>query len=355
MIYFHNYQECFINEWPDHPIEGNKLVIYKVESQRKIYHLNILAYGYLSAARIIVEKLIATNSIGAGDDNLVFPILNLCINSLEFSLKNLIYKLVEHSMCNTCSDIILENTKYTKALKSHDLSFLTEVANTMLPTSKRSIHYFEQFQKLSRFIIDIDKAGISAETTRYQFSIKGIKHEIHSDQIMVDISKFLHNIQIIYFEISSYIQSQKFGMCEYGDFTEERLNELFEAKKMMEKYENKFLGLISQLNSINNKYPYEGSINNKLLKNMHLSHSCKEDFYESFLKHLNDDELVILALGFSYNAGPAYAESLNVFKQYNKPMLLQFIYEKLSKFIDAKNHLTNFIKEIKLILNESNI
>jgi hypothetical protein len=236
-------------------IKPNSAVIYRYEVNHSGLESDlILQHGYMNAANIIIESLKNQNSIEAHNDCLVYPLLNIYCCVFEFLFKATLKELARHKNACICKFLNQPPLDISKILEDHDLSRLSNAINQILNgIIKQQPHNFDAWPFISGIIEELTANGIDIYSARYhhkKITHGGSIYSLYGKQQNIRLYKLHEDIEKAARLINSYINHDKFQLCQKGYFSHNGLNVLKEIYRICKKHEELFKSL--QIDTENN-------------------------------------------------------------------------------------------------------
>jgi len=291
----------------------------------------VIIEGYLASA----GKIISGIDCSSTDDELIYPLFNLYVHAIEFSLKLLIYCLVEHHSQQTCIEIKAPPNRYEEELNSHRCDNLAEIASKMLPEANE-LHEFIEFGQIKKYIDSMVELGITSISSRYLREKSQSPYKLHEQQRWVKINKLNEEITLICEKIIYYCLKDEFHLCATGEYSSKRLNELKTSLGIMKKLKPA-LSLITMKENV-----ILQEVDGLEFKSTHIDDSEHDDYVlntKEALKDLSHEELAYLEMGLHFPKGATKVESFDYFMKFEQE-------ENLETIISLKHNLDLAIERL---------
>lgn len=323
-----------LSEHDERP-QGPYLVIYP----DNFSDLSWYATGYLSAAKLLIDALLKKGVI-ASDDAYVFPILYNLIHALELHLKIYLGILCQHYQRRSCKCLPSPNSAVDKIIKEHDLKKIYQAIHKMVNHEK--LHGNREIQKIKPLIDEIEELGLNTESLRY-FKIKGgNKNKLLEKQRWIYLDE-LKNIFSEAIEIlkKSYL-SMDFGFCALNEFKKSKLEEIEYMIQILIETRDKSGFVFSRPEERISFDPSE------LGEYLELSQQNKTAI-EQFVSNFNSNKLVLANRGIRFGVAPpdSIPDKDWFEKNWDRPKLIEHLFEKFNSVNDAINQMRIFKKYIE--------
>ncbi|WP_131782250.1 hypothetical protein [Legionella gresilensis] len=191
-----------------------------------------LIKGFEEAADIIIQKLTVDTQVNSTNDNLVYPLLNIYICIIEFSLKLIIKHLLNH-ISTGCE--YLECPKSSKLEKllnhSHDLKELFKNLKDILKYKEKKHPHSNLDLKFIAIVIQAFKDNAVSLISSPHTNIKKL-YPSYQRQINSEIFRFHEDIKKIIHMFLDYPKNENFRLCELQFFTTWGLEKLRETERL---------------------------------------------------------------------------------------------------------------------------
>jgi hypothetical protein len=305
----HATNKCVTTTAPAMPA-NDFLVVYSERTTSPYTFVN----SYLRAAQAIVS--LTTEKMGAMEDAFAIPLLNLYVNSIEFSLKFAIERLEEHRCKKTCKCIKTPPLGFNKIVYcSHDLVKLGEILKDMHP-DQGMLHQIPQLDDILVFLKDLKAIGIASESTRYLTDTDGTTYDIYKKQHWI-YPAFLHEtVHTVIHLLLDAVLGDEFELCSTNEFSKERLTDI----RSCEYYLKSNRGILEALKNEDDSDVFDFD---KMSENVAQRNKLMEQ-----LEVKNQDELAIICMGLYLARGLGQVENLDYFKKWEKDELIRKICER---------------------------
>ncbi|SRR5579885_188521 len=306
--FLYPFSQCITNQSPcvSHGSE-DFIVIYAVEDHDISYHEDSIIFGYLNAAERLIQSLYSRDHAGnkphAGDDRISLPLLHLYSHALELSLKSTITTISNHAtICQRINNI---QDTIEKTLSSHSLGALVDALIKIIPNDKNNQHFFKEFEAIAEFIKEFDQYGVDSISTRYILQKrKQQKHEIYKKQSFLIPRNMHENVKTILYSLADYIEGSHLWLCQNGDFSQKKIDELNSVLSTMKKYEEIF----SNYKRDHDKYPYDVDSHHIIIWDEKTLNSCRKQNKLAIdlinkISTLDNNEIAQLVLGLNFADG----------------------------------------------------
>lgn len=191
----------------DSILKDESLVLYPYDDG---VNDTLLIEGYRLGARAIINELKNKSSFESGEDALIYPLLNIYTNIIEFSLKKTIVCLKQHFEWGC--DFLVESQIENKIMRKHDLQPLYDEIKYILQ-KKPNPHFFEN-EKLDCIIKQFDSVGIESFSSRYHKDNKQNIYRLYKDQLNVRVIKLHNDIEDVTNRFIAYWDNMN-SICPY--------------------------------------------------------------------------------------------------------------------------------------------
>jgi hypothetical protein len=211
----------------------NSLVIYKYDAP---VHDVLLIEGYKAGASLIINGI--KNNLQTFHDVLLYPLLNLYVNAIEFLLKKTFDVLKNHHT-EGCKFLnkprIKENNKI---LKNHNLKLIFNEIEYILQKNPNP-HYLE-LNPLQIIIKDFDKIQLNSISSRYHKNISNMSNALYCKKLNIRIFKLHEDLEKIINSFISYWENESFSLCCSDCYTKEKIAELQNILLIAKKHKSIF-------------------------------------------------------------------------------------------------------------------
>ncbi|MGQ3888825.1 hypothetical protein ACQUW5_07310 [Legionella sp. CNM-1927-20] len=218
-----------------HLNEQNSIVSYpydKVEEYSLAQDYSLIK-GFKIAADIIIQKMTLDKQVGHEYDNLVYPLLNMYVCMIEFSLKLTIKHLLNH-ISNGCE--YLERPKSNKLEKllnhSHDLKKLFKNLKDILSNKEKHPHSNLDLKFITKVIQTLKGNAVDVISTRYHYASTKDYYLLYQKQKNIRIFKLHEDIKKLIYMLLDYLKHEDFKLCELQFFTPWGLKKLREIERL---------------------------------------------------------------------------------------------------------------------------
>jgi hypothetical protein len=283
--------------------------------------LRLIAKGYLDATDAIVNFLDVKRRMGAPDDALTLPLLGLCVNAIEFSLKFFIDCYDTHRLKSGCSAVRTPPADFQKVLRTHDLRDLFSVAQALSPI--QGLHHVPELSECGAVIADLTNFGVSSESTRYGRSSSGVTYPLHLGQTYLYPLQLRRAANKVCQTLLLSATNDSMQLCGTGEFKRGRLRELREAAGELETLREEMISLPDG----QEKHPTRAALARKV-----------ED--------MNDRSLALVTMALYFSRPPACVENLEYFENFTRERLIAKILERAHLWKEANTGLMAQIQEV---------
>ncbi|STX52192.1 Uncharacterised protein [Legionella busanensis] len=214
--------------------EHNSIASYsdhKVEEYSLAQDYSLIK-GFETAADIIIQKMSVDKEVGPEYDNLVYPLLNIYVCIIEFSLKLVLKNLLNH-LNNGCE--YLERPKSNKLIRlinnNHDLKELFKNLKDIL-NNKKHPHSNLDFKFIAEVIKSFKNNAASAISTQYHYTNMKYIYPFYQELKNIKIFKLHEDIKKIIYMALDYPNNEDFKLCELQFLTPWGLTKLKEIQQL---------------------------------------------------------------------------------------------------------------------------
>lgn len=284
-------------------LEADSLVLYQ-GSEGWTSQIDTV-HGYLHAADILVQnlnyQLEQYSETSAIHDELVLPLLNLHIHSIEISLKLLVHRLKDHAIHNCCGYTKANNFDFNKVILSHDLNKIIENLDTIIPI-QGELHFFKYYQDIKKCALDLYIGGVTSVNTRYSIDKNGKPSSLLQKRINIRIFKVHNDVNDYCKKIIDFVDrntDNELNKCELDEYTASRLDELKKCEKLLIKHGKLFKEANDSRAVFHSDKPFN-IITWPDITFEQLKHTEKEDLLFKSLKSLSKEELAHIVCGLCF-------------------------------------------------------
>lgn len=318
---------------------GDRLVSHPVEADLDEGSLNCFEFEYsesfLHAAKFIVDKL--PEKYGPSEDIMLFPLLFLCLHSIEHSLKYMLSNLKSHILNHDPS----KNEQYTKGHRGHDLKNLIEDVRILLDYD--ALHKADFFESMRSFINELSDIIDESQflSLRYVSSKDGKVYTIRKKRLILYPANLIKNTEAIRSNIRAYVENMIF--CD-----PRRIKELEEIENAMDRHKDIFHAANKWGEDVADNLPIEASI--RCLSDItaeELKESCERTkILQQALLTLDNNTLENLIFGLQFK-NDAHNFKPKRTKHLSRDLMLRDLITDMGAYTQALRRLRAHISYLK--------
>ncbi|HHS8465292.1 TPA: hypothetical protein ACTUXY_003087 [Legionella pneumophila] len=186
-------------------LEKESLVLYPYDDP---INDTLLIEGYRLGARAIINDIIRNDTFHSGEDSLIYPLINLYTNIIEFSLKKTFFLLKRHYEYGC--DYLVEPVE-SKKIANHSLLLIYREINRILQ-NKPNPHLFDS-SPIEKIIKEFESKGIDSLSSRYHCTKNNVAHDLYNIQLNIRVLKLHSDIEEVVNKFTSYWENIDY-QCE---------------------------------------------------------------------------------------------------------------------------------------------
>lgn len=325
-----------------------------IEAECIDVHANeIILRGYLDAADVIVHNC-ENHYYFINIDGLLFPVLFIYVSLIEYCIKIILNKIIEHKDLG-CPFLLIPTQDISKNHKLKDLlQSLKKIfkENKILPSK----HKYKEIKLLEHIINEFEKNHIESVTIRYLTNHRNKLYDIYKNDLTCNFKMLHEDIKKITESTINYICSSEFSFCSANEYTFNRYNEL-----------NKSYELMIRFKKITSKYRRKYNLSEKRRRQTKIKRGEDPDYFTASdvdfsllnyrqyydYKDFNDKELNLLVLGVYFSRYPFISMvSVEYYNAWSKEHKIQLLDERVMILNKAILGLRKHIQRVEKVINK---